>query len=363
MKLPRWIAATLPVCILLGAGLYWLIRTPETITVVSWGDAYGRAQTLALFHPFTDKTHVDVKVANYGGGLKEISAQVASGDIEWDVVDLELEDAAAACRQGLLERLDGVELPPGANGAPAQRDFVPGALGPCWVGSMVYSQIIAFDSTSFAGLEPSNLVDFFDLTRFPGPRGLRDGPKYNLELALMADGVPPWQVYSVLTTEGGVSRALAKLDAIKSSILWWRRTDEPAEMLAQGKVVMTTALNARVFSIDAEPKIRTIWDGQLYQLEVFGIPKGDGKKKRALDFIRFATGPAPLAEQARYLPYGPARLSSLVLVRPNPETNADTRRDLPTARQNFAHALAVDPDWWATHGPGLEARWAAWRKS
>ena len=80
MKLPRWIAATLPVCILLGAGLYWLIlRTPETITVVSWGDTYGRAQTLALFHPFTDKTHVDVKVANYGGGLKEISAQVASG--------------------------------------------------------------------------------------------------------------------------------------------------------------------------------------------------------------------------------------------------------------------------------------------
>jgi putative spermidine/putrescine transport system substrate-binding protein len=126
---------------------------------------------------------------------------------------------------------------------------------------------------------------------------------------------------------------------------------------------MTTALNARVFSIDAEPKIRTIWDGQLYQLEVFGIPKGDAKKKQALDFIRFATSPAPLAEQARYLPYGPARLSSIVLVRPNPETNADMRAKLPTARPNFSHALAVDPDWWARHGPELEARWAAWRKS
>ncbi len=363
MKLPRWLAATLPVLILLGAGLYWLIRSPETITVVSWGDTYGRAQTLALFHPYTDKTHVDVKVANYGGGLKEISAQVASGDIEWDVVDLELEDAASACRQGLLERLDGVELPPGANGASAQRDFVPGALGPCWVGSMVYSQVIAFDSTGFAGAAPSSLGDFFDLARFPGPRGLREGPKYNLELALMADGVPAWQVYSVLATERGADRAFAKLDTIKPSVLWWRRADEPTEMLAQGKVAMTTALNARVFSIDAEPKIRTIWDGQLYQLEVFGIPKGDTKKKRALDFIRFATGPVPLAEQARYLPYGPARLSSLVLVRPNPETNADTRPSLPTARQNFAHALAVDPDWWAKHGTELEARWAAWRKS
>jgi putative spermidine/putrescine transport system substrate-binding protein len=363
MRLPRWLAATLLVCILLGAGLYWLNRPPETITVVSWGDTYGRAQTLALFHPYTDKTHVDIRIANYGGGLKEISAQVASGDIEWDVVDLELEDAASACRQGLLERLDGIELPPGANGQPARLDFVPGAIGPCWVGSMVYSQVIAFNAATFTGAAPSRLADFFDADRFPGPRGLRDGPKYNLELALIADGVPPWQVYAVLTTERGVTRALAKLDAIKPSILWWRRAAEPAEMLAQGQVAMTTTLNARVFSIEAEPKIRTIWEGQLYQLDVFGIPKGDAKKKRALDFIRFATGPAPLAEQARYLPYGPARLSSLVLVGRNPETNADTRGRLPTARQNFARALAVDPDWWAKHGPGLEARWAAWRKS
>ena len=362
MRLPRWLAATLLVCISLGAGLYWLTRAPEAITVVSWGDTYGRAQTLALFHPYTDKTHVDVKVANYGGGLKEIAAQVASGDVEWDVVDLELEDAAAACRQGLLERLDGIELPPGAKGEAAQRDFVPGALGPCWVGSMVYSQIIAFDTASFASVAPSKLIDFFDLTRFPGSRGLRDGPKYNLELALMADGVPPWRVYSVLATDGGVSRAFAKLDAIKPSILWWRRAAEPAEMLARGQVAMTTALNARVFSIEAEPKIRTIWDGQLYQLDVFGIPRGDANKRRALEFIRFATGPAPLAEQARYLPYGPARLSSLALVRPNPETNADTRLNLPTARQNFGRALAVDPDWWAKHGPALEARWTAWRK-
>ena len=363
MKFPRWLAAMLAVCIVLGAGLYWLLRTPESITVVTWGDTYGRAQTLALFHPYTDKTHVDVRVANYSGGLKEISAQVSSGDVEWDVVDLELEDAASACRQGLLERLDGVELPPGANGQAARRDFVPGALGPCWVGSMVYSQVIAFDSTSFRDAAPSNLTDFFDAARFPGPRGLRDGPKFNLELALMADGVPPWQVYSVLATQEGLARAFARLDAIKPSIQWWRRPAEPAEMLAQGKVIMTTALNARVFSIDPVPKIRTIWDGQLYQLEVFGIPKGDAKKKQALDFIRFATGPVPLAEQARYLPYGPARLSSLVLVRPNPETNADMRPGLPTARQNFGRALAIDPDWWAKHGPELEARWAAWRKS
>ena len=126
---------------------------------------------------------------------------------------------------------------------------------------------------------------------------------------------------------------------------------------------MSTVLNARIFSLDPEPKTRTIWDGQLYQLDVFGIPKGDPNKKRALEFIRFATGPAPLAEVARLLPYGPARLSSVALVGPNPETAANMRPHLPTAPQNFGSALAVDPDWWAKHGAELEARWAAWRKS
>lgn len=363
MRFPRWLAATLLVVILLGAGLYWATLPAPSITVVSWGDAYGRAQTLALFHPYTDKTHVDVNVTNYGGGLKEISQQVASGDVQWDVVDFELEDAAAACRQGLLENLQSIELPPGTNGAGARNDFVPGALGPCWVGSVVYSQVIGVDTAQFSDSQPAMAADFFDLARFPGPRGLRDGPKYNLELALLADGVKSWQVYSMLGTEAGANRAFAKLDAIKSSIKWWRQAAEPAEMLARGEVAMTTVLNARIFSIDPEPKIRTIWDGQLYQLDVFGIPKGDPNKKRALDFIRFATGSQPLAEQARLLPYGPARLSSLRLVGPNPENNADMLGHLPTARNNFARALAVDPDWWAKHGPALEARWAAWRKA
>ncbi len=364
MRLPRWLAATLVVLVLAGGALYWVTRPPPSLTVVSWGDTYGRAQTLALFHPYTDSTHVDVNVANYGGGLKEISRQVSSGEVQWDVVDLELEDAAAACRQGLLENILGIELPPGNNGAAAARDFVPGAIGPCWIGSVVYSQVIGVDTSQFEDEQPQTVEDFFDLARFPGARGLKDnGPKFNLELALLADGVKPWQLYSVLGTRAGADRAFAKLDTIKSSIKWWRRAGEPSQMLARGDVAMSTVLNARIFSLDPEPKIRTIWDGQLYQLDVFGIPKGSPNKKRALEFIRFATGPQPLAQEAALLPYGPARRSSIGLVGLNPDNDGEMRPHLPTAPENFGRALEVDPDWWAKHGEALEARWAEWRKN
>jgi putative spermidine/putrescine transport system substrate-binding protein len=362
MKIPRWLAVMLGVSAGLGAGVYWLSQPPASLTVVSWGDAYGRAQTIAMFHPYTDKSGVDVAVKNYGGGTKEIAAQVKAHQVQWDVVDLELDDAATACRDGLLEDIDGIELPPGINGARATSDFVPGAIGHCWVGSVVYSQVIAYDSQRFADRAPRTLRDFFDLSRFPGPRGLRDnGPKYNLELALLADDVQSWRVYSTLATRSGVDRAFAKLDTIKSTIVWWRATSEPAELLARGNVAMTTTLNARVFDIAAQPRFVTIWDGQLYQLDVFGIPKGTPNKQRALDFIRFATSPTPLAEEAALLPYGPARRSALRLVGRNPETNEEMREHLPTAPENFSNALAVDPDWWAAHGADLEARWNAWR--
>ena len=51
---------------------------------------------------------------------------------------------------------------------------------------------------------------------------MRQGPKLNLELALMADGVAPDDVYKVLSTEEGVNRAFSKLDKIKPLIQWWK---------------------------------------------------------------------------------------------------------------------------------------------
>ncbi len=356
MKSRRWLAGGAFAAAGLGSGAYWLSLPPPFLTVASWGGEYSAAQTSALFHPFTDQSGVAVVLRLHGGGTDEIAQQTKMGEAEWDVIDMELEDAAKACREGLLEKLDGLNLPPGADGAPPSEDFVPGALGPCWVGTAVYSQVIAFAKGKTGAEEPRALADFFDVKRFPGPRALRgSGPKYNLELALIADGVATGDVYPMLETEAGVQRAFAKLDTIKPQILWWQRAAEPPELLAQGKAVMTTVLNARVFDTSDNPRFGAIFEGQLYQMDVFGVPKNTAKRNRALEFLRFATGTAPLAEVARLLPYAPARRSSLAAIDPM------RRAGLPTAPENFQRALFVDPDWWAMHGGELEKRWAAWR--
>lgn len=340
-----------------------MLRKSPVLTVVTWSGPYGRAQASALFVPYSQRAAIDVRIAQYDGGLDELRKQVTSRQYDWDAVDLELPDAIAACREGLLEPIDASSLPAGRNGEPAKSDFVANALGPCWVGSVVYSQVIAYAPARFGTARPISLSDFFDTVRFPGPRALKStSAKFNLELALLADGVAPDGVYRVLSTPQGIARAFAKLDTIRASLVWWVRAGEPAEMLEDGRAAFATILNGDAYeAANQRRSLGVIWDRQLYELDVFGIPKGDPKREMAMDFVRFATSAASLARVSGWVPYGPARRSAIDLVGKNPELGIAMRPFLPTAPEHFSTAFAVDDAWWQAHGPEVIPRWEAWR--
>ena len=76
------------------------------LTVVSWGGAYTKSQVEAYHKPWMAKTGKSLVSEDYGGGIAEIKAQVDSGNVTWDVVDVELSDAIRACDEGLLEEID-----------------------------------------------------------------------------------------------------------------------------------------------------------------------------------------------------------------------------------------------------------------
>jgi putative spermidine/putrescine transport system substrate-binding protein len=354
-----WIVGAL-VVVAAGA-LWWLSRTAPVLTVATWAGAYGRAQASAMFSPYSSQAWVDVRIAQYDGGLDQLRGQVGAHAYEWDAVDLELPDAIAACKEGLLEPIDATGFPQGDKGIAAENDFVPGALGECWVGSVVYSQIIGFDPTRVKG-KPKVIADFFDLRRYPGPRGLRrTSAKLNLELALLGSGVKPIDIYPTLATHDGLMRALAKLDTIRPFIVWWSRSGDPLKMLADQKVVFTTMPNSALFdAAKAKQKLGAIWDRQLYEMDVFGIPRGNPKKPMAMEFLHFATSTGALAHVAEWVPYGPARKSSIGLVDKNPELDIPMRAFLPTTPGHFKQAFRVDDGWWARHGKEIAPLWRVW---
>ena len=338
------------------------LRAADSLTVVSWGGAYTRSQVEAYHRPFTAMTGIPIVSENHEGGLARIKAQVESGEVTWDVVDLVLSDVVRGCEEGLLESLDLDALPPAPNGRSARDDFVAGTLHECGVGSVIWSTIYAYDDGKFPGAKPTTIADFFDTRTFPGKRGLRRTPRVNLELALMADGVPSGKVYELLATDEGIDRAFAKLDTIRDDIVWWIAGAQPPQLLADGEVVMTTAYNGRIFNAqvqDRKPFV-IVWDGQIWDIDLWAIPKGSRDRDAAMAFIRFSTDTQRLADQAAWIPYGPVRQSSIPLIGSHAETGIPMRSLIPTAPENFRTALQNDFEFWADFQEDLKERFDAW---
>lgn len=348
----RFLLPLLGLLVLAGAALWWFSRPLPILTIVTWPGAYGRAQQAALMQPYRAGHRIDVRPAEYEGGLDELTRAVASKTYAGDVIDLELPNAVKACRQGLLETIDPAILPPGSDGQKASDDFVGNAVGPCWVGSVVYSQLVV----AAPGSAAKSLADVFDTARFPGRRALRRGAKYNLEMALLADGVAAKDVYPLLATPAGLDRAFARLESLGPQLLWLDKAADGIAMVTDGRAAFATALNGDLFdAVRAGHAPAAIWDRQLYEMDVFAVPKDDPKRDTALDFIAFATGSGPLAQVASWVPYGPTRRSAWGHVPANPDLKIAMTPWLPTS--HFDTAFAVDDGWWLDHGDAIAPRW------
>ncbi len=334
----------------------------ESITVVSWGGAYTKSQVEAYHKPFTEKTGIEVISENYSGGLAQIKAQVEAGNVTWDLVDLSVADSLRGCDEGLLEELDHSVLPSAPDGTPASSDFLEGSLLECGVGNIVWSTIYAFDKNKIAGKTPKTIVDFFDIKSFPGKRGLNKDPSTTLEMALMGDGVPVSQVYQTLSTEAGIRRAFEMLDSIKEHTIWWETGSQPVQLLASGEVTMTMAWNGRIFDAQAMDKkpFEIIWDGQIWGINSWAIPKGSSNKANAMKFIAFSTDTQRLADQASYISYGPTRRSAVQLIGTHKETGIPMAPHMPTTSEHMKNALQINVEWWADHMDELTERFNNW---
>lgn len=334
-----------------------VVMANESITVVSYGGTLATAQIEAAHKPFAKQSGIKVISEDYSGGIAQLKSQVDTGKVTWDVVDMELASAVRACNAGLLEPIDAdKDLAPGTDGKVPSEDFIAGALSECGVANIVWSTAVAYNTSAFKSAQPATLKDFFDVKNFPGKRALRKAPQVNLEWALLADGVAREDVYATLETEEGLQRAFAKLDAIKNQVVWWEAGAQPPQLLADGEVVMTSAYNGRIHDAQVKEKqpFKIIWDGQMYDMDVWTVPKGTPKREQAMAFLRFATQSAVLAEQSKYIAYGPTRQSSQPLV------SDEVKPHLPTTDVNFATALQVDSEWWADHADELNERFNSW---
>nr|WP_200957780.1 ABC transporter substrate-binding protein [Mesorhizobium sp. Root157] len=318
------------------------------LTVVSWGGNYQDAQREIFFKPYAEKTGKPLLDESWDGGIGVLQAKVKAGNPNWDAVQVEVEELALGCADGLYETIDWSKLPD-------KGKFIPTAVGDCGVGAIVWSTAIAYDSDKIAD-GPKSWADFWDVQKFPGKRSLRKGPKYTLEFALMADGVAPAEVYDVLATPEGVDRAFKKLDELKANIVWWESGAQPLQFLASGEVAMASAYNGRITGINRTENrhFKVVWPGSIYAVDSWVILKDAENKDAALDFIAFASQPENQAKLPGYVAYGLTNTDAAGLV------PAEFKADLPTEPANMEQALSLDVDFWIDNSEALTQRFNAW---
>ena len=327
-----------------------------TINFVSWGGAYTKSQVKAMIEPYQQANpNVKINVIDYTGGLAQIKAQLEANNVTWQLVDLTPQRGIAGCDEGLFEPLDKSTFPAGADGTPAEEDFIEGSFLECFVGNISWSTVAAYNTKMVSG-SPTTVADFWNVEKYPGKRGLRRVPEVNIEWALEADGVSRDKIYEVMEQEGAIDRAFAVLDKIKPHAVWWEAGAQPPQLLADGEVAFSAAWNGRLYNAIVQEKqpIALMWDTQVYDLDGFVIPKGAPNQDEVLKFLHFATGTKPLAETTKYISYGPLRKSSMAMI------EADILPHLPTAPDNFKNALAYNTEWWTDRLTELTERFNSW---
>ena len=324
-------------------GVVWA----QALTVVSTGGAYQAAQQQVYFAPFAAAGGVAVKDASWGGGIGALRTRGESGARDWDVVQVAGDELLLGCDEGLFEKLDWARIG-------GKDHYLPAGVNECGVGTIQQATVLAWDRDKFQAT-PS-WSDFWDVAKYPGKRGLREGVRTNLEIALLADGVAPGDVYKTLRTDDGVERAFRKLDQLKPYVVWWRTPGDAARILASGEVLLTSAPNGAITAAARAQNRRfgIQWTGSLYAVESWAVIKATPRLDAAYQFLNFAGDPQRETALFALIPYPGLAKGATDTMTP------DQLAVSPANPANQANGLKIDETFWRDNLDKLTQRFNAW---
>ena len=336
------------------------------LTIVSWGGAYSKSQLKAYHEPYAEKSGINIiNDESSAEAVAKLRAMKEANNVTWDLVDVVASDAIRLCDEGLAEEINHDEdLAKAPDGSSASDDFGDLIVSECFIPQIVYSTTFGYRTDMVGDNPPKDVCAVFDTATYPGKRALEKRPINNMEWALLCDGVAKADVYEVLATPEGQEQALKKLDTIKDDVIWWSAGADTPQLLADGEIVMGSTYNGRLFSVIEEQKqpVAMLWDAQVFDLDGWIVPAGlpEDRKARVMDFLHFATDTQRLADQAKYISYGPARQSSAPLVGKHAELGIDMAPHMPTDPNNAKNTFLYNYEFWADYRDDIDAKFQAW---
>ena len=258
----------------------------DPVTVVSWGGSYGAAQDAALFTDASRNSGIEI-IRESGASMSKTCLQVESGSVTWDLVVTGSGGSASAAAKGCLEKID------------------------------------------YSVVDVSNNVDGA------------------LEPALMADGVPADKVYEVLSSKGGIDRAINKLRELKPHIaVFWGSGAQQAQLMKDAEVDMATGWNGRFDNAKKDgAKVGYTFNQALLDYDCFAMPKGAPNKDMAMKFLNEISKPEYQANLPFHITYGPTNKKAYDLT----TAPKELIESLPSHPKNVPLMLPISLAWYAEH--------------
>lgn len=315
----------------------------KTLVVVSWGGALQDAQRKSIFKPFEEKYGVkivEVSPTDYG----KLKAMIRNNKVEWDVVDADSDFAVRGGKQGLLEPLDFSVID--------KTNLTPSLNTKYSVGAEIYTYSISYSTKKYhTGSEPKTWTDFWNTSKFPGRRSVWKWPVGTLEIALLADGVNPKDLYPL-----DVDRAFKSLDKIKKNVnVWWTTGAQPAQLLSDDEVDLAAAWSGRILAVKEQgATVDVNFNQSLLLGDSWVVPKGAPHKDLAMKFIAFATSPERQAAFVKLYPYGSVNSKAYDLL------NDSEKQKLCNSPDKLKNEVIVNENWWGDNFDKVNDRFQKW---
>lgn len=333
--LSRRSLCTLFASVLFSTGGSLTAHASEQVVFASWGGSFQDALRSSMLEPAAAALKITVK-EDTTNGIQDVRAQITAGAVAWDVTEQDLPTCETLAREGALTPLDYSVID--TTGIPES------LIKEHYIGFINFTKVIAYRKEAFPDNPPQTWSDFWDLEKFPGARGMHGKVNYNLEAALMSEGVPMNEIYSTLATAEGQKRAWARLAEIAPEVaVWYRGGSQSAQLLRDGEVDVIHMGHNRVESVAASGvEVGYSFDGGTMDVDCLLVPKGAPNAKNAMLLINELIKADAQARLALTMPLGPVNAGAF-------DTGIISEEDalnVNTHPANYEKQLLVDPNFY-----------------
>ncbi|MVT55251.1 extracellular solute-binding protein [Bradyrhizobium yuanmingense] len=328
------------------------------VVAFTWGGSYTEGVRRYVFEPFKQATGIKVVEAVGDLPVPLVKAMHHAGRVDWDIAYLPRKNYPEMHEAGMFVPIDYSLW---------DQESLDGTPPEARLKDAVYidhnSEVLAYDPRAFPDGGPQTWVDFWDVKKFPGPRGLyASRGQNNIRYALIASGFTKKDMWPL--TDDKLDIAFKKLNEIKPHISkWWSAGGEPAQLLINREYAVTSIYDGRaIAAIRQGASIKFSWEGAHVGPTLGVVLKGGPNTNNAQKLLAFlnraqiaagftqATGyPGPNSNQLKYLPPDLAPLLSI-----NPVNASKFIID------DFAWLQTKRADG-KTNEDYIQERWLAWR--